>query len=471
MSYVGLSLALLLALAAGFALTILLMPGRRECNVIECLSLAPFFGFGMVSLLLWIAGFALSGVFLKLVVTLTLAVVILAAWRVGKKRQCLFIWSRPRSVLEWLICLVMLVELGAIVDLSLGRSLGWDSSFNWEIKARIAFLNDGIIPQRYYLSPSQTATHPEYPLFVPFAQLWLDLGMHRINQFWEKIPLLIWNCSGVVLVALLVGRLSGRRWLGAVAAVLLFFVPYAACGAGGMTSGYVDFPLGIVYLAAVGYLLLYISTGDLASFSLYAAALALLPWIKREGVVLWLLAAICGALTLYRSRGDRRRWLALVPGLLIIIAWNVYLAGVGAGAPHDFMAANLTTLSEHIGRVGPICRSVLRELCCQDRWSILWLGLALAFAQQISQRRDAVLLISTITTLVPLGLYGCAYLFSAWPDYLAHIHDSLPRLLLQITPLALLVIVSTAGCGGGRGAGLGCVGAVSTGEARPSRSH
>lgn len=43
-----------------------------------------------------------------------------------------------------------------------------------------------------------------------------------------------------------------------------------------------------------------------------------------------------------------------------------------------------------------------------------------------------------VATAGPLALFQAAYLFSLWGDLPAHIQSSLPRLLLQVAPLAIV---------------------------------
>lgn len=145
------------------------------------------------------------------------------------------------------------------------------------MKARFAFLNQGVIPPAYYHSASQVSSHPEYPLYVPYTQLWFDLWMGEAHQFWEKIVFPIFNFTGALLLAFFGARLSGRRWVGGLVACLLLTVPYLAGGVGGMLSGYLDFPLATLYLAVIGFLLVYQKTGDEASYRFYIAVLCLLP--------------------------------------------------------------------------------------------------------------------------------------------------------------------------------------------------
>ncbi len=438
MSVLGLAVGFLTLLCAGFGVTLLLLRGSAARNLLECACLSWLLGTGTVSLLLWSGGFFLSGVPLQCLVIAAALALALAGWRYRGKGKFTFPW--PAQAAEWLLAGIIVLEIGAMVLLSLGQPLGWDGSFNWEIKARFAFLNHGVMPPGYYSNGSQTNSHPEYPLFIPFTQLWLDLWMGQAHQFWEKAVIPLFNAAGVLLLSLLGARLSGRRCIGGLASALLFFVPYLAHGVGGITSGYLDFPLGVLYLSAIGYLLLYEQSGNPTYFCLYAASLALLPWMKREGAILWLVGAVLGLGIILRRKAGWRPTLGLLPGLLISISWQLYLRARGGASPHDFVPASLATLAVNFSRIWPICRTVFRETYQTERWGVFWLLAAVAFVYQLLRRRDLRFLSLWMAIVAPLVLYSCTYLFSAWPNYVGHIHASLPRLLLQLTPLSWLAI-------------------------------
>src|SRR5439155_21032813 len=119
-------------------------------------------------------------------------------------------------------------------------------------------------------------------------------------------------------------RLAGRPWIGLLLAAFLFFVPQITVEAGSAVVGYADFPLSIFYLATIGCLFCATEPKNDAFFRLYAAFLALLPWVKRDGLILWIVAAASGVFVILRTKRSSRHFLALFPGLLIICGWRLY---------------------------------------------------------------------------------------------------------------------------------------------------
>ena len=118
--------------------------------------------------------------------------------------------------------------------------------------------------------------------------------MGEPNQFWVKIIFPLFYAAGAPLLALFVTRLSGNRWIGLLIAALLPFVPSISASPGGIVVGYVDVPLSMIYLAALGYLFLWFKMGDSRFIIVFAACSALLPWTKSEGIILWFILILFG---------------------------------------------------------------------------------------------------------------------------------------------------------------------------------
>src|SRR5207253_6557992 len=266
-----------------------IMRGSQRLNVVECACLAWLFGVGIVSLLLWLGGMFASGIVLQCLVTVACLALGILGWRVRQKSGLHFSLPRPTNSIEWVLATLLVIELVIIFFVSLKHTLGWDGLLNWEIKARYAFLNGGVIPGSYYSNPGRAFSHPEYPLAIPFTELWLYLWMAEPHQFWVKTIFPLFYAAGALLLALFVTRLSTKRWPGLIVATLLAFVPFLSASPGGITVGYVDFPMSVFYLAALGYLLCWYREDTVSNISMFAGCLALLPWIKSEGLILWVL--------------------------------------------------------------------------------------------------------------------------------------------------------------------------------------
>lgn len=73
-------------------------------------------------------------------------------------------------------------------------------------------------------------------------------------------------------------------------------------------------------------------------------------------------------------------------------------------------------------------------------WDLFWVIAVVALICALLRNRSAVTAVVVWLWIAPLLCYCASYIFSAWPDFSAHIDTSLPRLLLQLTPVVWLLI-------------------------------
>ncbi len=443
MILIGLIAGLGTILLAGFGVTLLLLRNTPRLQAAECLALAWLFGCGAVSLLLFLGGIFMTGLPLQLLVTLGCVGLAFSGWKA--KAGSPWVVPKPANKLEWFLSALIVFGVLTMFLASAQHTLGWDGLLNWEIKARYAFLSGGVLPSAYYRDAARVFSHPEYPLLIPMTETWLYLWMGEANQFWVKTIFPLFYAAGAILLALVGSRMAGRRWPGLAVTALLVLVPFLTNGTGGVVVGYADFPLGVVYLAVIGYLLTSLKQDDARSFRVYAAAMALLPWMKREGIVLWLVAAFCGAIVLWQRRGKPGAWLSLVAGVAVLIGWRVYLHVVHAVESHDFLTPDWTMLRTNFYRVGPVFREVFMEMSRASDWSFFWWIVLAAFGTLAFRARHVGTFLLSLGVFAPIALFGCSYVFSAWPDYLAHMSTSFPRLLLQIMPAGWVAVAAAVG--------------------------
>jgi hypothetical protein len=438
---------MLLGLVAGYftlfvggaGVALLMMRGSPRLNFVECACLAWLFGVGVVSLLLWLCGTFISGIALQSLVTAVCLALGIFGWRVGQKSQVHFSLPRPRSSIEWVLAGLLLIELVIVFLVSLKHTLGWDGLFNWEIKARYAFLNSGVLPGSYYSSAGRAFSHPEYPLAIPFTELWLYLWMGAPHQFWIKTIFPLFYIAGALLVGLFVTRLSGKRWLGLLVPLLIPFVPFVTASPGGVIVGYADISLSVFYAAALGYLLCSLERNSPYALIAYGAILTLIPWIKSEGLVLWSVLAVMGLIVGFHQHRLRPFVIAILPGLSLIVCWRVYLTAVHVVMPSDFARPTLRLLRDNVSRVSAIIGTAFAEITETSHWSIFWLLVLVALVYLLITRKLSRLLLA-ISIIAPVILYSLTYVLSSWPSYTAHMTSSLPRLLLQVMPAAWLAI-------------------------------
>ncbi len=426
MDYFLFALALVLLLSAGLGVTSFLASERDQLGPGETAALTFLFGATFISLVSFLLGFVLSGLVLRLVVAISTGCLgIIGVRRISRHRSVRL--KRPRGR-DWLWCGVLILQSLIVFWLSLRLSLGFDGLFLWEAKARLIFVSGGGIAPEYIRANQFEIAHPYYPLFLPFVESWFYGFLGRPHQGWLKLVLPLFYVAAVGLLAR--NRLN-RSYL---PAVMLFFVPVFLIR---VTSGEADFPLAVFYLGASLYFLDYLKTGNSRLLLIAGAFAAVLPWVKREGAILFAVLMIVGAVRFFSERSMRNLIVLAAPGLLWLGFWRLFLAVVGAPDDLNYFPATPRMLIANVSRIPEIAREASREFFRWRMWSILWMVPLRGFLN-LKQCWVWMLL-----TLSPLMIYAAIYIFSAWVPWLSHLHASYSRLMTHVALVALLGLGSS----------------------------
>jgi hypothetical protein len=231
-------------------------------------------------------------------------------------------------------------------------------------------------------------------------------------------------------------RLAGDRWA-FLGAVLLGLVPRLFYWA---ASGYADVPLALFAFSGALYLALWLESGARRDLVLGVVLAALAAWTKREGLLVWAVlgAGIAGSFLLGRTAREARRALALhvVVGAVVFGPWLASIARAPA-LPRDFAPPGVGLTLERAARLPGLASLVGRELADPSHWAILWPVFPLSL---LAARRPATIFLASVVALATSAL-ACAYVFSTWEPWEAHVHTSFDRLVAQEAPAALLVVL------------------------------
>ncbi len=437
-----LAVALLLLLFAGLGGSLLLLPNKSRGDAAELFGLSFLLGSAVVSVLLFIFGLLLLGVYLRWTVAALCVLLGLAGlWRRGlpfKPHQLL-----PATATGWLLLAFSVIQVIAVALLCFWRVLGWDGLFNFESKARLALLNGGVIPHELFSDPSRTWMLQSYPLLLPLTESWLYLWLGRADQELIKIIFVLFFAAALCLLHGGAQRLGVEGWRRFIAPLLVSTTPLLLIGDGSASSGYADFPLAVFYLAAVVWLMEFWRSGDGKALQLAGVLLASACWLKQEGAILWLcVMGMVAAKSLF-ARAVRRDWrqlvMAALPGLLVIVGWQTFLWFANSAADAQFLPLGLSTLRANAWRLPQIAQAVFGEFTNWRHWGGFWLMTLAAFFYLL-WRRERRMLILPLAVLLPVAIYSGVYVFSIWPSFLMHLQSSFPRLLIHVSLVTLLNI-------------------------------
>jgi len=468
----------LLALAAAQALgySVLLVVARigYRAHGVEAAALAWAFGVGLISLaMLWLQsmGISLDGQ----VMLLTSLVLGGLVWRgmqaslrsrlrsakdlgirsqrwfaelpLSAKRMLISPGITRRLLLPFILLSFLTLQITYIALGAVGRPLDiWDSWVTWGMKARIIFL-DGSISSPVYADLSRAITHLDYPLLVPLIEAWL------YNWLGTPDDRLVGLVAIPFYLALAgVCYSASRRWgatrrLGLVVAIAVASIPEITVLS---STVFADVPLALFATIAAIFLIEWLEHGRPGALVVAATAAGLMPWTKREGIIL--LGALCLA-TLIVSRGTRRAWFGVGALLLAAVClsgpWWMFVRWNGI-ANVDFLPLTMATFQANLGRAPRIAQIELASLLSAD-WGFAWpiaalvglVGRRSVPRMPGSAARRAADLLPT-TALLYLGLMSPTYIFSAFVPYEGHVLSSAYRLIAHVAPLPVLWIAYRA---------------------------
>jgi len=471
MDFLLLAVALLLLLLAGLGASLLLLPKQRRASVAELFGLSLLLGSAVVSALSFVFGFALSGAALRWTVAALCVLLglfglaqsagtepgaVATGWfcdarnpeAPGRYRSRFRTDLLPMDGTGWLLLALNAIQTGGVAGLSFWRVLGWDGLFNFESKARLAFLNGGAIPLEFFSDPSRTWTLQSYPLLLPLTESWLYVWLGRADQELVKIIFVLFFAAALCLLHGGARRLGLSGWRMFVAPLLLFTAPLLLIGDGSASSGYGDFPLAVFYLAAVIWLMEFWRSGDVAALRLAGVLLASACWLKQEGAILWLTVMM---IVVIRGWLDKRqRWRALavasLPGVAVILGWQAFVRLNHSLNITQFSPLSFGTLRANLWRAPTIVGAVGGEMLNRRHWGVFWL-IALAATVMLWRSKSRELKILPLLVLLPMAIYSGVYVFSLWPSFLTHLESSFPRLLIHVALVATLMAAAASPSG------------------------
>ncbi len=430
--------ALLTMFGAGFGASMILFRRAERIALSQLLPMSWLLGTAVVSLALWSLGLVLRGMPLQILVTSISLGLTAAGFALARNAN----FEIPREM-RWLDnCLagVLCLQIALIFVLTFKHTLGWDGLLIWELKARYAYLNGGALPAAYFSDATRTFSHPEYPLYLSMIEAWIYFWVGEPDQYWVKLIFPVYYAMGMIFLAHAGASLSANRRIGLLVANLFLFIPFLTRAAGGIVLGYADVPISIMYCAAFYFLWIFARTDSNQALWNFLILTGLLPWVKKEGAILWIALACCSAPIIFRRRGLTVSALSVLSGASLIAIWQLYLRMMHAGPAQDFVPVSVSLAFSNLNRLGPTLQTLLEEMTTLSRWNLLWYMTALAILSVALFDRTRRAIMVLICLMLPLALYCLTYLFSSWPDYLHHVESSLPRLLLHVAPLAMLAI-------------------------------
>jgi hypothetical protein len=96
---------------------------------------------------------------------------------------------------------------------------------------------------------------------------------------------------------------------------------------------------------------------------------AILPWVKREGAILWVVTMLCALFAIWNRRNLRSALFSLLPGIGLIAAWKTFESSVHVLRPPGFLPVSAEFFLADFKRMSGIGHKLYLELCDTSRWN------------------------------------------------------------------------------------------------------
>jgi hypothetical protein len=381
-----------------------------------------------------LGGTLLSGGALQVSVTvvcLALGACGFKKWRDGVRIES---GLAPAPSWEKWMSLLLLVPISYVGYAVFRDAIVFDGLVNWEAKARHAFLAGGSLPASYFADATRSGYHPRYPLYLPYSELWVYLWVGDCDQTLVKVLFPLFYAAALLVVWSGTLRCMGRVWVATATSLVPLFVPFMADHGFGLVQGYPEFPLAALYLVSVAALAAWRLRGFESGWIVAMSCGSLLPWVKQDGIILFV--SLLGVSALIHGWRDWRRWMLFAaPGVLVAVCWRVGMHWVHAVEEPNFEPLTVENLIRALPRFGPIARAIGDRLSTLRNWSLLWYWVPWALLC-VAWRGKKLGFWLFAALAIPLVLDIPPYLLTRL-DLQFHLMTSLDRLVLQISLVAV----------------------------------
>lgn len=323
---------------------------------------------------------------------------------------------------------------------------GWDERAIYGLKARILYY-EGSVRVEGFTDKDIVHSQARYPLLIPVLEASMFTIKDSPDDRFLKLLFLFFGLSVVMIVAEESGRLGGAR-TGALWGLLLITTPFLiGPGEGRGMSGYADLPLAAYVTGAAVLLARAFDRPNVRSTLLSGLLLGAALMTKQEGAI-WAVALGFGfLLTFWLRRPSVQTTLPAQAAAMAIPAF--LMSGISEAArrwipssiwtEHYESVLNLGWISQAGSRPLPIAPFVFRELGNSSHWAWGW---PLVLCGLVVLRRPKVTPAAffwRIAAATVFAAFLCALIFT--PDQVYwQLETAFPRLLLQLFPLAILIL-------------------------------
>jgi hypothetical protein len=352
----------------------------------------------------------------------------------------------------------MRVIVAALVLLSISVAFepfsGWDERAVYGLKARVLF-HEGSVRVEEFTDSDNVHFQARYPLLVPLLEASLLTIKDSADDLFLKLLFVLYGLSLVLLVADEASRLDGPR-VGAFWGFILMTTPFLI-GPGdghGMTGG-ADLPLA-AYATGAAVLLGRTFARPAPGVSILAGVLVGAALMTKQEGIIWALAfAFALALAQWRRTTATPALLAREAAAVAAPALLFFAVSIAARRwiPSSIwsdrygIVFSLDWLSQLASRPLEIAPYVLRELGGWQNWGWGWLLVLCGLVVLRRPRLSPVIFFWRTLGITVFAAFLATFVVTPYHVHW-HLATAFRRLLLQLFPLAILILAEQVSASG-----------------------
>ncbi len=322
----------------------------------------------------------------------------------------------------------------------------YDDVAIWSLKGKILFISQ-LLPQEFFytIKTKFHGTHIDYPLLLPFSEVWFYTFMNNFNDYLVKV-LFPMNFFAFLLVyyALLKQAIGSRALSLAFTFMLIsvgIFNKYA-------TVGYADMQMAIY--SSVAFMSFYILTRkrNFSYFIISILSSAFALWTKNEGAVCLVATMILTFIFLFKEIKQNKSFsnhslgmiIALAVLSLVFMFWLTFKQRLGL--QNDIMnAGNFKVFNVRVltGKLLPILYAYQEIIFGIKYWNFIWVGLIYTLIRGFKNIFSNEYIYISLPLLMTMAAYTLIFIISPH-DIKWQLGTSADRLALHILPVAVFYI-------------------------------
>ncbi|MCC6544976.1 MAG: hypothetical protein IT392_10850 [Nitrospirae bacterium] len=353
--------------------------------------------------------------------------------------------------ISWPEVILLLIILSQVFYAFLFGALlpirGWDALQTWAFKGKVFFYDMGISSD-FLKDP---LTHPDYPLLIPLTLSWLYTSIGHVNDEMARIIYPMQYVSMLAIFYYAVRKTASKR-MSLLFTALLSLTPIVmvhssgfAGRIGGLYSGdfvgYADLALSIFFLGAGAFFYLYMMEGSSAHLIMAVLFLTMGAWTKNEGLVFLLMGGMLITVNLFFGKRIRYGAILAVWGFIWVVTlpWLLYKMHFHISSEYT-PNMNAATMKSNLQRLPYIIKMFFFVLFRDtDLYNYAWYGYLISSLVNLRESVKKPLFYMHALLLGQFAAYTFIYLISPL-EIKFHIETSIDRVIIHLTPLAIMVL-------------------------------